>query len=176
MAEKSVKALVEGGKATPAPPLGPSLSEAKVNVGQVVAKINEMTKDFKGMQVPVEVIIDTDTKEFDVKVGTPPVSAMVKKELGLDKLAKTPWTIPKPKEGAEGEQAQPEAPFEGSLTFDQLVKIAKAKVGNMQVIELKAAVKQVAGSCVSMGVKIEDKHPRDIQKEIDEGKWDEKLK
>jgi large subunit ribosomal protein L11 len=179
MATKTVKSMVEGGKAVPGPPLGPALAEAKVNIGQAISAINEKTKEFKGMKVPIEVIIDTDTKEFEIKVGTPPVSALVKKELGLDKLAKTPWTVPKPKEAAEGEEAapaEPEKPFEASLTFDQIVNITKAKMENMGAKDLKHGVKQIIGSLVSMGVKVEDKHPKEIQKEIDEGKWNEKLK
>ena len=99
MGKQTVKALVEGGKAVPGPPLGPALAAAKVNIGQVVSAINEKTKEFKGIKVPIEVTIDTETKEFEISVGSPPISQLIKKEVGKDKLAKTPWTVPKPKEG-----------------------------------------------------------------------------
>ena len=80
MAKETVDALITGGKATAAPPLGPALGPKGVNIGKVVADINTKTKDFAGMQVPVKVIIDTDTKEFEIKIGTPPASGLIKKE------------------------------------------------------------------------------------------------
>ena len=82
-----VRALVEGGKAVPGPPLGPSLAQYKVNIGQVVSAINEKTKEFSGMQIPIIVEIDTETKKFDIKVGRPSVAALIKKELKLEKTA-----------------------------------------------------------------------------------------
>jgi len=170
MAEKVVNALVDGGKAVPGPPLGPALAEAKVNIGEVVSAINEKTKEFKGMQVPVEVIIDTTTKEFKIKVGTPPVSSLIKKELKAEKLAKAPFGVYKPKEGENY------TPFEGSLTMEQCVRIAKAKYDDLNTHVFKNAVKQVVASCVSSGVKIEGKTPKEMLKEIDEGKWDDQIK
>ena len=87
--KSTVKALVDGGKATPGPPLGPALGPLGVNVGQIVAKINEKTTAFEGMKVPVRIIVDKKTKQFDVEVGIPPVSALIRKQLGLEKGAKT---------------------------------------------------------------------------------------
>ena len=158
MGKQVVKALVEGGKASPKPPLGPQLSELKLDIGKVIAEINEKTKDFAVMQVPVEIIVNED-KTFEIKVGTPPVSSLVKKELGVEKLAKEP--------GKE---------FVGDLKFEQLVKITKMKLDALGTKDIKKAVKQVLGSLVSMGVSVEGKHPKEIQKELDEGGWDEKLK
>ena len=66
MATQTIEQLVEGGKATAAPPLGPALGPLGVNIGQVVAEINKKTESFKGMQVPVKVIVDGDTKEFSI--------------------------------------------------------------------------------------------------------------
>src|SRR3989338_3247100 len=83
MASATISLLVEGGKATAGPPLGPSLAPMGVNIGQVVGKINEMTKSFVGMQVPVKVIVDKAKKTFEIEVGKPPVSALIKSELGL---------------------------------------------------------------------------------------------
>ncbi|MBU5574889.1 MAG: 50S ribosomal protein L11 [Candidatus Aenigmatarchaeota archaeon] len=159
MGKQSLKLLVEGGKATPAPPLGPALSQAKLNVGQVIAKINEKTKSFAGMQVPVEVIYDPSDKTFDIKVGTPPVSALIKKELKKEKLAKTPWKEP------------PVA----DLTIKQALEIAKAKRDKLNTDNVKKAVKQIIASCVSLGVTVEGKNPKDVLKEIDEGKYDKEL-
>ncbi len=159
MAEKIVEALVEGGKATPAPPLGPSLAQLKVNMKEVIDAINEKTKDFAGMKVPVKIIVDTDTKEFKIEVGSPPVSQLVKKELGLEKLAK-----------------QPGKEVVGNLSMEQVVKIARMKKDSMLSKDLKSAVKSVVGACVSYGVNVEDKHPREVIKEIDEGKYDNLVK
>lgn len=163
----TVKALVEGGKATPAPPLGPSLAPTKVNVAQVIAKINEKTKDFAGMQVPVTIKIDPATKAFDISVGSPSVAALIKKELGVKLLAKAPFKIYE-KDGVTEE-------FKESLKFDQIVKIAKMKFDDLKTDDMKKAVKQVASSCVSSGCYIEGRKPKEIIKEINEGKWDEKI-
>jgi large subunit ribosomal protein L11 len=163
----TVKALVDGGKATPAPPLGPSLAPTKVNIGQVIAKINEKTRDFAGMQVPVTIKIDPATKEFDISVGSPSVAALIKKELKVKILAKAPFKVYE-KDGVTEE-------FKESLTFDQIVKIAKMKMDDLKTEDLKKAVKQVVSSCVSSGVYIEGKKPKEIIKEINEGKWNEKI-
>jgi len=154
-----VKALVEGGKAVPGPPLGPSLAQYKVNIGQVISAINEKTKEFSGMQIPITVEVDTGTKAFDIKVGSPSVSALIKKELKLEKLAKTPFKEPA-----------------GSLTIEQVVKIAKAKQEQLKTRDFKKAVKQVVATCVSIGVEVENKNPKEILKEIDHGNWDSKIK
>ena len=124
----TVKALVDGGKATPAPPLGPSLAPTKVNIGQVIAAINEKTKDFAGMQVPVTIKIDPATKEFEISVGSPSVAALIKKELKAKTLAKAPFKIYE-KDGVTEE-------FKESLKFDQVVKIAKMKFDDLKTEDL----------------------------------------
>ncbi len=159
MPEKIVEALVEGGKATPAPPLGPALGQLKVNIKEVIDEINRKTKDFAGMKVPVKIIVDTDTKEFRVEVGSPPVSQLIKKELGVEKLAKEP--------GKE---------WAGNLSMEQVVKIARMKRDSMLAKTLKGAVKCIVGSCISCGVTVEGKHPKEVLKEIDEGRYDHLLK
>ena len=156
--KKAFKFLVEGGKATAGPPIGPSLGPLGLNVPMVVAKINELTKDYAGMRVPVEVIVDVETKEFDVKVGIPTTSALVVKELGVKKGS-----------GASGHE------FIGSLSMEQVVKIARIKRPQLMAKTLKAAVKEVLGTCVSMGVLVEGKHPKEIIKEVNEGAWDHLL-
>jgi large subunit ribosomal protein L11 len=154
-----VKVLVEGGKASPGPPLGPALGPLGLNVGQVVAKINEKTDSFAGMKVPVTVVVDQKTKQFDVEVGAPPVSALIKKELKLERGAKTSGTE-----------------VVGNLGLAQAVSIAKMKSEGTLAKNLKAAVKEVLGTCVTMGVTVEGKGAQDVQREIDEGKHDEELK
>ena len=164
----TVKAIVQGGKATPAPPLGPALAPTKVNVGEVINAINQKTKEFDGMEVPVTINIDLKTKEFEIAVGTPSVAALVKKELKVQKLSKAAFNVYQKEEVKEE--------FKESLKFEQVVKIARAKMDDIKTDNLKKAVKQVVAFCVSGGVYIEDKRPKEIIKEIDEGKWDEKIK
>lgn len=158
MAKETIDILVEGGKATAGPPLGPALGPKGVNAGEVVNAINEKTKDFKGMKVPVSVIVDIDTKSYEIKIGTPPTSALIKKELGLEK----------------GSQKGDE--IVGNLTIDQLINVANMKRDALLGNTLKTASKEVVGACVSMGISIEGVNPRDFCAEIDAGKYDDKFK
>lgn len=154
-----IKVLVEGGKANPGPPLGPALGPLGVNIKQIVDKINEHTAAFDGMKVPVSVIVDRKTKRFEIEVGSPPIAALIKKELGLDKGAKTSGTE-----------------VVGNLTLAQAVEIAKLKAGSTLAKDLKAAVKEVLGTCLSMGVTVDGKGVREVQREVHEGKHEEVLK
>lgn len=157
MPEKTIDLMVQAGKATAGPPLGPALGHLGINIGQVVSEINKATASFKGMQVPIKLIVDTNTKQFSIKIGTPPTTALIKKELGIEKAAK------KPKEE-----------FVGSLTLNSVIKIAKSK--NFGGKTLKQKVKTVIGTALSMGVKIEDKNPKEFLKDIDSGLFDDKFK
>jgi large subunit ribosomal protein L11 len=152
---KVVESLVNGGQANAGPPLGPALGPLGVNVLAIVNKINEVTKDFSGMKVPVKISVDTETKEFEVSVGTPPTAALLVSEIGVSKGSGVPNT----------EKI-------GDITLEQAVKIAKMKKDDILGSTLKAAVKEVIGTGVSMGVTVEGKDPREVQKEIDEGKHD----
>lgn len=157
--ESRVKILVEGGKASAGPPLGPALGPLGVNVGQVVAKINEITGSFSGMKVPVNVIVNKRTREFRVEVGSPPTSALIKKELGLEKGAKTSGTE-----------------VVGNLSLEQAIKIAKLKLETSLARGLKAAVMETLGTCVSLGVTVNGKDAREVQKEIEKGEHEGELK
>ncbi|HDI07263.1 MAG TPA: 50S ribosomal protein L11 [Candidatus Bathyarchaeota archaeon] len=157
--KKTVEVLVSGGQATAGPPLGPALGPLGVNVLAIVNKINELTKDFSGMKVPVKVTVDPETKEFEITVGTPTTSALIVSELKIKKGSGKPST----------EKV-------GDLSMEQVVRIAKLKRPQLLAKTLKAAAKEVLGSCVSMGVTVDGKDPREVQKEIDEGKYDEFFK
>ena len=157
-AKKIVEALVAGGQATAGPPLGPALGPLGVNVLAIVNKINEVTKDYAGMKVPVKIIVDTETKEFEVTVGTPTASALIVSELKIEKGS-----------------GSPKAQKVGDLSMEQVVRIAKLKQAELLSTNTKAAVKEILGTCVSMGVTVEGKDPREVQKEIDEGKHDATL-
>lgn len=129
-----------------------------INVGAVVAKINEATKDFKGMKVPVEVEVDTETKEFTVILKTPTTSALIAKEAGIDKGS-----------GAPGKEAK------GNISFQTVVKIAKMKMNDTYAKSLKGVVKEVLGTCQSMGVTVDSKPPKEVIKEVEKGMYDSML-
>ncbi|MHC1576692.1 MAG: 50S ribosomal protein L11 [Methanosarcinaceae archaeon] len=152
-----IEALVPGGKANPGPPLGPALGPIGVNIKDVVDRINEKTKDYNGMQVPVKIIVDDD-KNVEIEVGTPPTSALILQELGIEKGA-----------GEAGTQVV------GDITIPQIAKVARMKKGDLLSYSLKCAVKEVLGSCVPMGVTAEGMDARDCQKAINEGNFDDVL-
>jgi large subunit ribosomal protein L11 len=154
--KKIVELLVSGGQATAGPPLGPALGPLGVNVMMIVNKINELTKDYAGMKVPVKVAVDPETKEFEVSVGTPTASALIVSELKIEKGSGTPNTAKV-----------------GDLNMEQVLRITKIKRHELLAKNLKVAAKEILGSCVSMGVTVDGKDPREVQKEIDEGKYDE---
>lgn len=153
--KKIVETLVSGGQATAGPPLGPALGPLGVNVVAIVNRINELTKDYAGMKVPVKIAIDPETKEFDVEVGTPTTSALIVSALKIQKGSG------KPKEEKVGD-----------LTMEQVVALTRKKQQQLLGKSLKLAAKEILGSCVSMGVTVGGKDPREIQTEIDEGKHD----
>lgn len=158
MPEKQFRFIIEGGKATAGPPIGPTLGPLGLNVPMVVEKINEVTAEFMGMRVPVEVTVNTDTKEFSVKVGTPTVAALIVKEAAVEKGSGNP--------GKE---------YVGNISMSAAIKIAKIKMPDMRVKTLKAALKQVIGTCVSMGIKVDGKEPKQVIKDIDSGLYDSML-
>ncbi len=158
MPDKTLSFIVDGGKANAGPPIGSTLGPLGLAVMDVVNHINEKTKEFSGMRVPVKVNVNTETKEFSIDVGIPTTSALVVKELKVEKGSGTPNTVKA-----------------GNLTIPQVLKIAKIKQPSTLANSTKAATKEVLGSCVSLGVTVEGKDPREVQREIDAGKWDSQL-
>lgn len=153
----TVEALVDGGRASAGPPLGPALGPKGVNIGQVIAKINEKTKAFDGMKVPVKILINND-KTFDIKVGTPPMSALVKSELGLQS-------------GSSNARTTKVA----NMTVEQAIKIANMKQDDLLGATLAKRVCEVAGNCVSVGVTIDGKEPKVFQKDVKAGVYVKQL-
>lgn len=159
MASQTVESLVPGGKATAAPPLGPALGPLGVNIGQVVADINKKTSMFDGMQVPVKVIVDMDTKKFEIDIGTPPASSLILKEAGIEKGSGNPKTDKV-----------------ADILIEQIIKVAKMKEGNLLGKGMKERVKEIIGTCNSMGVLVEGKPAVDAIKEVNDGKFDKEIK
>lgn len=158
MGSEVVEILIEGGKATAAPPLGPAMGPLGVNIGQVVADINKKTTDFKGMQVPVKVEVDTDTKEYKISVGTPPASALIKKESKVDKGS-----------------GKPHQDYVADLKIEQIIKIAKMKEDSLMGKTPKEQVKEIIGTCRSMGVKVEEVSAQEAIDLVNSGKFDEEI-
>lgn len=159
MASQTVEALVAGGKATAAPPLGPALGPLGVNIGQVVSEINKKTSAFNGMQVPVKVIVDADTKSFQISVGTPPAASLILKEAGIQKGSGNPKTDKV-----------------ADVLIEQIIKVAKMKEGSLLGKDLKARVKEIIGTCNSMGILVEGKPAIEAIKEVNAGKYDKEIR
>lgn len=212
MAKETLELLVEGGKASPGPATAPKLSEYKLNIGEVFDEINKKTKEYAGMNVPVKLIIDKKTRKYTIKIGTPPVSSLIKKELGLKKIGTQKKEEETETEEGEAEKKGNSAQSEekedteekeeseggdeskkkkkkvpkkvekktmeivGNLTIDQIIKITKMKRDNLLAKTMKSAVKEVVASVVSMPLTVEGKNPKEVLKDIDNGKYDEKLK
>jgi len=154
-----IEVLVDGGKATPGPPLGPVLGPMQVNIMEIIKVINEKTKAFVGMKVPVKITVDPKTKAFDVSVGTPPTSALIIKELGIEK-------------GSGSNNATKV----GDLTMEQVIKVANMKESAVLGKTLKNRALEVIGTCVSMGVTVNGEEAKQAQFLIKDGKWDKFFK
>lgn len=159
MAKITVDVMVEGGKATAAPPLGPALGPTGVNIGLVIADINKKTAELKGMQVPVKVVVDQATKQFTIEIGTPPAAALIKKEAGI--------------ETASGNPLRDKV---ADLKIEQIIKVAKAKEDALLGKDLKAKVREIVGTCQSMGILVEGMAAPDALKAIQEGQFDAQIK
>jgi large subunit ribosomal protein L11 len=152
------EALVEGGKASAGPPIAPVLGPTGANLFMIIQEINKQTEDLKGLKVPVTIVVDDDTKEFEITIGLPPTSALIIKEVGVEKGT-----------GVTGTE------ITGDISLDQVIKVARAKENDLLGSSLANRVKSVLGTCVSMGVTIDGMDARAIQKEIDDGAHAEKL-
>jgi len=159
MAKQTVEAMVNGGKATAAPPLGPALGPTGLNVAEVIKSINEKTSAFNGMQVPVKIIYDASDKSFEITVGTPPVSSLLKSEGKIEKGA-----------------GNPKLDKVADVRIEQIIKIAKMKGDSLAGKTLKHKVKEIIGTCVSMGVLVQGLDPRIAVKKVDEGMFDKEIK
>jgi len=137
-----VEVLVPGGKATAGPPLGSALGPLGINVKAVVDEINKKTSSFNGMQVPVRVEVD-EKKNFTITVGIPPTTALIKKEAGVEKGS-----------------GEPNTNIVGDMPLESAVTIAKMKLDDMLSYDLRNAVKEVIGTCVSMGITVPAKSSR----------------
>ena len=137
-ADLVIKLQLPAGKATPAPPVGPALGQAGVNIPDFCRQFNEKTQDQPGMVFPV-VIYVTKKKTFTFEIKTPPASVLIRKEAGLAKGS-----------------GDPNKTKVGSLTNEQVMKIAKLKIQDMNCHSIESAMSMIAGTARSMGVSITD--------------------
>ncbi len=153
----TIKVLVDAGNASAGPPLGPALGPIGVNTIEIVKKINKATKELEGMQVPVKVHINTD-KSYSIEVGVPLTSALIKKELNLKTASGKAGTL-----------------VAGNITFEKILKITKAKYNQLNARNMKTAIREVMGTCRSIGVNIDGKSPAEALKDFNSGKYNSQL-
>ncbi len=135
---KKIKVQAVGGRATPAPPLGPVLGQAGINIGEFVSQFNEKTRERMGDVVPVEINV-YDDRSFDFITKTSPASRLILKKIG--------------KEKGSGKNLTTKA---GKITRAQIREIAEEKAENLNSNDIEAAMKIIAGTCRSMGVEVVD--------------------
>ena len=151
----TIKLLVEGGKMAPGPAIAQQLGPMGLNLGQIISDVNEKTTGFKGMTVPVVLDVNPETKEYTIAVMSPPVSELLKKELGVEKAS-----------------ADRIKNVIGNLAFEQVISVAKQKHDNMLSNNLMASVKSVLGTCQAMGALVDSKEIKEINEDVAEGKYD----
>jgi large subunit ribosomal protein L11 len=133
---KQIKLQIPAGKATPAPPVGPALGQAGINIGEFVTKFNEATRPMMGDTVPV-VISVYDNRSFDFVLKTPPASNLILKTIGVEKGSGTNLT----------KKA-------GKVTKKQLREIAEKKMVDLNANDIDAAISMMAGTARSMGIDV----------------------
>lgn len=153
-----VKLIIEGGDMKPNATIAQKIGPLGINIGKVISDVNKSTSGFKGMKVPVELDINPKTKDFTVHVSSPPTAELLKKELSI--------------ELGSGQAKKTKI---GNLAIEQIINIAKTKSSNMTAASLKAAVKSVIGSCVSLGILVENKEAKEISGEISAGAYDHEI-
>jgi large subunit ribosomal protein L11 len=132
-----IKLQAAGGKATPAPPIGPALGQHNVNIGQFVSQFNELTRDFNGMPIPVVISVYGD-RTFTFIIKSPPASALLKEAAQVAKGSGVP----------NKEKV-------GKVTMDQVRQIATKKMADLNAHDLDAACRIVEGTARSMGIIVE---------------------
>ncbi|MBP1987813.1 50S ribosomal protein L11 [Halolamina salifodinae] len=153
----TIEVLVAGGEADPGPPLGPELGPTPVDVQAVVQEINEETDAFDGMEVPVTIDYEDDGS-FTIEVGVPPTAELIKDEAGFDTGS-----------------GEPQENFVADLSIDQIKKIAEQKSSDLLAYDTKNAAKEVAGTCVTLGVTIDGEDGRTFKQRVDGGDYDDQL-
>jgi large subunit ribosomal protein L11 len=135
---KKLKIIMPGAKATPAPPAGPILGQAGINIGEFITKFNEATKDMPGQMIPAEIIVFED-RSFTFILKTPKTSGLILKALGLEKGS-----------------GKPNTSKIGKLTKTQIKEIAETKMPDLNANDIEGAMRIVEGTARNMGVEVKD--------------------
>src|SRR3990167_7640956 len=135
-----VKLIVDGGDMKPGPAVAQQIGPLGINLGKVIADVNTATLGFKGIKVPVEIDVDGKTKKYEIHVFSPPVAELIKKELSLEK--------------GSGEALKTKV---GNIALERIIYIAQTKMPSLLAKDLKSAIKLVVGTCVSMGILVDNK-------------------
>jgi|UniRef100_A0A7J2U1G7 large subunit ribosomal protein L11 len=156
---KVVKMQVEGGKASNAPPLGPALADAGLNVAEVVDKINKMTEPYKGHTVTIKIAIDLDTKEYNISLELPTTTSLLLSLAGVSEPS--------------GDPAHKKV---GNLGLEDVIRVALLKKPELNAKSLKAAIKTILGAARSIGLSVEGKDPKEVMGELNKGLYDDVLR
>ena len=132
-----VKIQVKGGEASPAPPIGPSLAEHGINIGEFCQKFNDATQDKKGSKIPVEITVYED-RSYDFRLKQPLASDLIKKAAGIEKGS-----------------GEPNRKKVAKITKGQVEEITKQKLEDLNTNNLEQAAKIIEGTARSMGVEVE---------------------
>ena len=133
-----LKLQIKGGQANLAPPVGPALGQRGINIMEFCKAFNDKTKEFMGQPVPVVITIYKD-KKFDFIIKTPPASYLIKEAMKLKSGSKEPGRV-----------------SVGTITKEQLKKIAEAKMKDLNAFDIEQAIKIIAGSARSMGIQVKE--------------------
>jgi len=136
--EHVVKLQLPAGKATPAPPVGPALGQAGINIGEFCKAFNDKTKDSPGMIFPVIIYVKKN-KSYTFEIKTPPAAVLIKKEAGLAKGS-----------------GEPNREKVGTINREQVRKIAEIKMKDLNAFTIEAAMRMIEGTARNMGVLVED--------------------
>jgi len=133
-----IKLQITGGKATPAPPVGPALGQHGVNIAQFTKEFNERTKNDMGTTIPVVITVYSD-RSFSFVTKTPPAVTLVKQAINLEKGS-----------------GVPQKDKVGKISMDTIRQIAERKMPDLNASSVESAMRMIAGTCRSMGVVVED--------------------
>ncbi len=155
----SIKLLVEGGNMKTGPAVAQQLGPLGINIGQVINDVNEKTKNFKGMNVPIVLDINSSTKAYTINVKSPPTSELLKKEVSITKASGARLKL-----------------IVGNIAFERVLSVALQKHENMLSNDILDSVKSVLGTCQAMGIIVDNKEIKDILIDLSQGKYDAIIK
>ncbi len=151
---KVIRAQIEGGKASPSPPLGPAIQQVGLDVAKVVEDINKATEQYKGLTVGVSIIVDLDTMSYEIDVKLPTTTSLLLNAVGSEEPS--------------GDPANKKI---GDLSLEKVIEIALIKKKDLTAKTLEKAVKTILGSAATIGLTVEGKDPKEVSKEIDSGAY-----